>query len=42
VVYDQQQRNVWRWEQQEPFGASLPNDDPDGDGVAFVFDLRRV
>jgi RHS repeat-associated protein len=31
---------VWRWDQQEPFGATPPNDDPDGDGVKFDFPLR--
>jgi len=24
----------------ERFGNSMPNDDPDGDGIAFVFELR--
>jgi len=31
---------VWRWDQQEPFGATAPNDDPDGDGVKVDFPLR--
>jgi hypothetical protein len=31
---------VWRWDNTEPFGAALPNDDPDGDSVPFVFNLR--
>jgi len=31
---------VWRWDQQEPFGATPPNDDPDADGVKFDFPLR--
>ena len=31
---------MWRWDQQEPFGATPPNDDPDGDGVKFDFPLR--
>jgi RHS repeat-associated protein len=40
LVSDQAQRVVWRWDNTEPFGNSMPNDDPDGDGVPFVFDLR--
>jgi len=32
---------VWRWELSgEAFGDSAPNQDPDGDATAFVFDLR--
>jgi RHS repeat-associated protein len=31
---------VWRWDQAEPFGNSVPNADPDGDGIAFDFPLR--
>lgn len=32
---------VWRWRQDDqPFGASLPDEDPDADGTPFVFDLR--
>jgi len=31
---------VWKWEQQEPFGANAANDDPDSDAVAFEFNLR--
>lgn len=32
---------VWRWDLAgEPFGADAPQQDPDGDGVAFVFDQR--
>ena len=27
---------VWRWDQTEPFGDSVPNADPDGDGIAFA------
>ncbi|WP_425608313.1 RHS repeat domain-containing protein [Thermomonas flagellata] len=37
------QRNVaiWEWKLTgEAFGASPPNQDPDGDGVNFAFDLR--
>ncbi len=30
---------VWRWES-DPFGAALPDEDPDGNGVATVFPLR--
>ena len=32
---------VWRWELTgEAFGNTAPNQDPDGDGTAFVFDMR--
>ncbi|WP_081770101.1 RHS repeat-associated core domain-containing protein [Luteimonas huabeiensis] len=32
---------VWTWDlASEAFGNSPPNPDPDGDGTAFVFDLR--
>jgi len=31
---------VWRWDQTEPFGDSVPNADADGDGIAFDFPLR--
>ncbi|MGC1468428.1 MAG: RHS repeat-associated core domain-containing protein, partial [Sphingorhabdus sp.] len=32
---------VWRWDlANEAFGDSAPNQDPDADGVAFVFDMR--
>ena len=39
-IADQTQKIVWRWDQQEPFGNTPPNDDPDGDGVKFDFPLR--
>jgi RHS repeat-associated protein len=32
---------VWRWDLAgEAFGNNTPNEDPDGDGTAFVFDMR--
>ncbi|MGH8702668.1 MAG: RHS repeat-associated core domain-containing protein [Burkholderiales bacterium] len=40
VATDAQQRVVWRWENTEPFGKSLPEEDPDGDGAQFEFNLR--
>lgn len=33
-------RVVWRWGGTEAFGANLPDEDPDGDGTAIVFNLR--
>ena len=30
---------VWRWDS-APFGDTLPNEDPDGDGQALRFNLR--
>ena len=40
LVADDTQKTVWRWEQQEPFGAGACNPDPDGDNVQFEFNLR--
>ena len=32
---------IWRWDLTgEAFGDSVPNEDPDGDGTAFVLDMR--
>lgn len=39
-ITDSQNRIVWRWDSVEPFGTELPNEDPDGDGVKFEFNLR--
>ena len=30
---------VWRWDS-EPFGTAAANQDPDGDGIAFVYNMR--
>jgi RHS repeat-associated protein len=40
LIADENQKTVWRWDQAEPFGATPPNEDPDGDGVAFDLPLR--
>jgi RHS repeat-associated protein len=40
AIQDQTANVVWKWDQQEPFGASQPNADPDGDGISFDFPLR--
>jgi len=40
LVADETQQTVWKWEQQEPFGVNAANDDPDGNAVAFEFNLR--
>ncbi|MBK8065230.1 MAG: RHS repeat-associated core domain-containing protein [Betaproteobacteria bacterium] len=40
LIADQSQTTVWRWDQQEPFGANLPEEDPDNDTKAFAFNLR--
>jgi len=40
LVADGNGTTVWRWDQQEPFGATPSNDDPYGDGVRFEFSLR--
>ena len=40
LIADQAGNTVWRNDNTEPFGDSVPNGDPDGDGVAFDFPLR--
>jgi RHS repeat-associated protein len=40
MIANQQGTTVWKWDQAEPFGATAPNADPDGDGVGFDFPLR--
>jgi len=40
MIANQAGTTVWKWDNTEPFGNSMPSDDPDGDSVAFVFDLR--
>jgi RHS repeat-associated protein len=40
MVQDQNAKVVWRWNQDEPFGATPPNTDSDGDGAVFDFPLR--
>jgi RHS repeat-associated protein len=39
LIADDQQRTVWRWNQQEPFGVNVPDENPSGLGV-FEFPLR--
>ena len=40
LVADAAGTTVWRWDQQEPFGDSPANEDPDGNSVAFNFPMR--
>jgi RHS repeat-associated protein len=40
AIADEQNRIVWRWDNTDPFGANAPDEDPDGDGQRFVFNLR--
>jgi RHS repeat-associated protein len=40
LIADATGTTVWRWDQQEPFGNSAANDDPDGNSVAFDLPLR--
>lgn len=40
VVADATGVTVWRWDNHEPFGLTGPQTDPDGNGQAFVFNLR--
>jgi RHS repeat-associated protein len=39
AVTNTYQQVVWRWDS-DPFGMMAANEDPDGDGTAFVFNLR--
>ena len=39
AITDTNQTVVWRWDS-TPFGDTLPNEDPDGDGQALRFNLR--
>ena len=39
-VTDGQQRVIWKWDQQDPFGANVPQQDPDGDGKSYTLNLR--
>jgi len=39
LVTDQTRAVVWRWTS-DPFGAAAPNQDLDGNGIAFVLNLR--
>jgi len=40
LVADSTGTTVWRWDQQEPFGPSPANEDPDANSVAFDLPLR--
>jgi len=40
LVADTAGTTVWRWDQQEPFGNSPANEDPDANSVAFDLPLR--
>jgi RHS repeat-associated protein len=39
AIYDDQQQLRWKWDQQEPFGVNVPDEDPSSLG-AFEFALR--
>lgn len=39
AIADATGKVLWRWDS-EPFGNTLPNQDVDGDGIAFTFNLR--
>ena len=40
LITDAGNKVVWRWDNSDPFGVSLPEEDPDRDGQAFTFNLR--
>jgi RHS repeat-associated protein len=39
AIFDDQQQLRWKWDQQEPFGVSVPDENPSGLG-AFEFPMR--
>jgi RHS repeat-associated protein len=39
LIADDQQRTLWRWDQQEPFGVNVPDENPSSLG-AFEFPVR--
>src|SRR5207244_1371424 len=39
AIYDDQQRLEWKWEQQEPFGVNVPDENPSGLS-GFEFPVR--
>jgi RHS repeat-associated protein len=39
MISDAAQQTVWRWDQQEPFGVNVPDENPSGLGV-FEFPMR--
>ena len=40
MVTDQSGNIVWQWDNVDPFGNNLPNQDPNGTGNQFAFNLR--
>ena len=40
LVANQSGTTVWRWDNREPFGLTPAEEDADGNGVPFVFNLR--
>ncbi|MGQ5522387.1 RHS repeat-associated core domain-containing protein [Chitinimonas sp. PSY-7] len=40
LVTDATKRAIWAWELGEPFGASNANEDPEGTGAKYAFNLR--
>ncbi|MDP3019170.1 MAG: RHS repeat-associated core domain-containing protein, partial [Methylococcaceae bacterium] len=40
VILNNANTPVWRWDTADAFGITLPNEDPDGDGNTFEYNLR--
>ena len=40
MITDQGGNIVWQWDDTDPFGDNLPNQNPNGTGNSFVFNLR--
>ena len=40
LIADASGTTVWKWDQAEPFGSNVANEDPDGNSVAFSYPQR--
>ena len=40
VITDQTNKAVWRWDNNDPFGANVPDEDPNNTGTKFTFNPR--
>jgi len=40
IILNNANISVWRWDHADAFGTTLPNEDPDGDGNTFEYNLR--
>ena len=40
AITNEASTTIWKWDNNDPFGANAPDEDPDGDSNKFVFNLR--